>query len=158
MFEFSFQAFAIPGTGFFAIISGLLFGGVGGFLISHGCAVAGACSCYGISKTLGAGFVKTRMPNKVAWLQRKIEENKHNLLYYFLFLRLTPLVPNWFLNASSGTVGVPFGIFFGATLIGLTPYTVMLVRTGLMLESVTSIGFSASVSSTLIAPDPILIH
>ena len=60
-----------------------------------------------ISRTLGAGFVQKRMPNKVAWLQRKIKENRHNLLYYFMFLRLTPLVPNWFLNASSGTVVAP---------------------------------------------------
>ena len=130
-------------------MSGPLFGGIAGFLLSHTCAVSGACVCYMISRTLGAGFVQKRMPNKVAWLQRKIKENRHNLLYYFMFLRLTPLVPNWFLNASSGTVGVPFSIFVGATTLGLIPYTIMLVRTGLMLDSITTIGFDASVSSPL---------
>lgn len=91
--------------------------------------------------------MQARMPNKVAWLQRKINENRHNLLYYFMFLRLTPLVPNWFLNASSAVVGVPFHIFAGATLIGLAPYTIILVRMGLMLDSISHVGFDASVSN-----------
>uniref|UniRef100_A0A7S3HVZ6 VTT domain-containing protein n=1 Tax=Favella ehrenbergii TaxID=182087 RepID=A0A7S3HVZ6_9SPIT len=140
----NFQAFAFPGTAFFAILSGPLFGGIVGFMLCHSCAVAGACTCYAISKNLGSGFVQSRMPQKVAWLQRKIDENRHNLLYYFMFLRLTPLVPNWFLNASSAVVGVPFGIFAGATFFGLMPYSIILVRMGLMIDSISSIGFDAS--------------
>ena len=91
-------------------------------------------------------MVQARMPNKLAWLQRKIDENRHNLLYYFLFLRLTPIVPNWFLNASSAVVGVPFDIFSVATLFGLLPYTIILIKTGLMLDSVSTIGFDFYVS------------
>ena len=87
------------------------------------------------------------MPNKVAWLKSKITENRHNLFYYFLFLRLTPIVPNWFLNASSAVVGVPFTMFAFTTLIGLVPYTLILIRTGLMLESVSTIGFDLNVSA-----------
>ena len=94
-----------------------------------------------ISKNLGAGVVEASMPNKIAWLKRKITDNKHNLFYYFLFLRLTPIVPNWFLNASSAVVGVPFSIFSITTLVGLMPYSIILIRTGLMLESVSHIGF-----------------
>jgi len=87
------------------------------------------------------------MPQKLAWLQRKIDENRHNLLYYFLFLRLTPVVPNWFLNASSSVVGVPFNIFFVASLFGLLPYTIILIKTGLMLDEVSTIGFDFNVRS-----------
>ena len=68
------------------------------------------------------------------------------MTYYFMFLRLTPVVPNWFLNASSAVVGVPFWIFAVASFVGLAPYSFILIRTGLMLESVSSIGFDASVS------------
>ena len=80
------------------------------------------------------------MPKKLAWFQQKIDQNKHNLFYYFLFLRLTPVVPNWFLNASSAIVGVPFSIFFIATLIGLVPYSAILINMGLALDSITTIG------------------
>ena len=86
------------------------------------------------------------MPGKLAWLQTKIDENKHNLLYYFLFLRLTPIVPNWFLNASAALVGVPFSIFGLATMIGLVPYTAILVKMGLTLDEVSHIGFDFRVS------------
>ena len=137
----------MPGTAFLAILSGPLFGGVPGFIMSHLCSVIGACICYFISKKLGAGFVQARMPNKRAWLQNKIDENRHNLLYYFMFLRLTPIVPNWFLNASSAVVGVPFHIFSSTTFIGLLPYSVILVRTGLMLDSITTVGIDPSVST-----------
>lgn len=143
----SFQSFAVPGTAFLAILAGPVFGGVFGFLLAHSCAVTGACGCYAITRSFGSGFVQSRMPNKLAWLQTKINENRHNLLYYFMFLRVTPLVPNWFLNASSAVVGVPFNIFAGATLIGLAPYTIMCVRMGLMLDSISSVGFDASVSN-----------
>ncbi len=136
----------MPGTAFLAILSGPIFGGIPGFLICHICAVAGACICFLISSKLGAGFVQSRMPQKLAWLQRKIDENRHNMLYYFMFLRLTPIVPNWFLNASSAVVGVPFHIFAGATFLGLIPYSVILVRTGLMLDSMTTVGIDPSVS------------
>ena len=86
------------------------------------------------------------MPEKLAWLQRKINENRENLFYYFMFLRLTPIVPNWFLNASSAVVGVPFWIFFSASLVGLAPYSFILIKMGLMLDEVSQIGFDFNVS------------
>ena len=87
------------------------------------------------------------MPKKLAWFQEKIDQNKHNLFYYFLFLRLTPVVPNWFLNASSAIVGVPFSIFFIATLIGLVPYSAILINMGLALDKITTIGHDWNVST-----------
>ena len=35
-----------------------------------------------------------------------------------LFLRLTPLVPNWFVNVSSPIVGIPIKYFALGTLFG----------------------------------------
>jgi len=35
-----------------------------------------------------------------------------------LFLRLTPLVPNWFVNIASPIVGMPIKIFATGTLFG----------------------------------------
>ena len=90
------------------------------------------------------------MPQKIAWLQRKIDENRHNLFYYFMFLRLSPICPNWFLNASSAVVGVPFYIFASATVVGIMPYTLILIKTGLMLDEVSHIGFDLNVSIVLL--------
>jgi uncharacterized membrane protein YdjX (TVP38/TMEM64 family) len=51
----------------------------------------------------------------------QILHNSDKLLYYILFLRITPVVPNWFVNVSCPIVGVPLtqfvvGTFFGTGL------------------------------------------
>ncbi|CAN7123099.1 unnamed protein product [Brassica rapa subsp. narinosa] len=38
-----------------------------------------------------------------------------------LFLRITPSLPNLFINLASPIVDVPFHVFFLATLVGLIP-------------------------------------
>ena len=58
-------------------------------------------------------------PQLVLHLNKKVQNHKENLMYYMLFLRITPLVPNWFINLSSSIVGVPFKHFFFATLFGI---------------------------------------
>ena len=89
------------------------------------------------------------MPQKVAWFKMKIDENRHNLFYYFLFLRLTPIVPNWFLNASSGVVGVPYWVFLSASLVGLLPYTFILLNMGFTLDKITHVGIDPMNMATL---------
>ena len=54
----------------------------------------------------------------VLFLMRQIRKNNDNLMYYLLFLRITPLLPNWFVNVSSPIVGIPVSKFVLATLIG----------------------------------------
>ena len=77
-----------------------------------------------------------KFPEKFEWLQTQIEKNKNKLFFYFVFLRITPLVPNWFLNISSSLAGVPFHIFFCATMVGIIPYTYMLCQTGAAIDEV----------------------
>ena len=48
------------------------------------------------------------------------EGNKETIFSYMLFLRVTPFFPNWFINLASPHVGVPLGVFFIATFIGLS--------------------------------------
>ena len=83
---------------------------------------------------------------KLATFRGMIQENKHNLFFYLLFLRATPLMPNWyhlfsslltkclaqgfllmslfsqclvrFVNLASPHLGVPIAHFFFATMLG----------------------------------------
>ena len=66
-------------------------------------------------------------------------------------------MPNWFLNASSAIVGVPFSIFFIATLIGLVPYSAILINMGLALDQITTIGHDWNVSNNFILSLPSLL-
>ncbi|KAI5323379.1 hypothetical protein L3X38_032451 [Prunus dulcis] len=54
--------------------------------------------------------------SKIRWLKRR-----EGLLNYMLFLRLTPTLPNTFINLASPIVDAPYHIFFLATIIGLIP-------------------------------------
>ena len=47
-----------------------------------------------------------------------VEANRQNLFWYMLFLRLTPLIPNWFVNLGSPLVGMPYVYFIVATFFG----------------------------------------
>ncbi len=58
------------------------------------------------------------MPALVQELNHKVQSHSDNLFYYMLFLRITPLVPNWFINVSSPIIGIPISCFFFATLFG----------------------------------------
>jgi len=51
----------------------------------------------------------------------RVTANKDHLLSYMLFLRLTPLLPNWFINLTSPVVGIPVTTFAIATFFGQMP-------------------------------------
>jgi len=89
---------------------------------------------YFVAKTL----VTKLFPDKIEQLRKKIEEHQSNLFNYMLFLRLTPLVPNWFLNIASPIIGVPVQIFAIATFFGVMPQTFVAVKAGLTLQEMTS--------------------
>ena len=50
-----------------------------------------------------------------------------------LFLRVTPTLPNTFINVASPIVDVPYHIFFLATFIGLIPAAYVTVRVFILL-------------------------
>ena len=60
-----------------------------------------------------------------------------------IFLRTTPLLPNWFINLSSPIVGISLPYFFVGTFIGLMPMNFIHVNTGKALGDISSFGASA---------------
>ena len=134
------QTFAIPGPIFLSILSGALFGGVEGFFLVCLCATSGASMCYGLSSVLGKSLVIRCMPNRIIWFSKLIQKQRDNLFYYLLFLWITPLLPNVFINVSSPILGIPYITFALATLFGLMPLNIVHIKTGLTLSEVNQIG------------------
>ena len=60
------------------------------------------------------------------WFQ--VAKQREKLLNYMIFLRITPTLPNIFINLASPIVDVPFHVFLSATLIGLVPSSYIMVR------------------------------
>ncbi|XP_059460384.1 uncharacterized membrane protein At4g09580 [Corylus avellana] len=133
------QTFMIPGTIFMSLLAGALFGVIRGLLLVVFNATAGASSCFFLSKLIGRPLVSWLWPEKLRFFQAEIAKRRDKLLNYMLFLRITPSLPNLFINLASPIVDIPFHIFFFATLIGLIPASYITVRAGLALGDLKSV-------------------
>jgi len=133
------QTFMIPGTIFMSLLAGALFGQLGGLALVIFAATAGASSCYFLSKLVGKPLVFSLWPDKLMFFQKQVAKRRKKLLNYMLFLRVTPTLPNTFINFASPIVGVPYHIFFLATAIGLIPAAFVTVRAGIALSDLRSL-------------------
>jgi len=122
-----------------SLLAGALFGVIRGLLLVVLNATAGASSCYFLSKLIGRPIVSWLWPEKLRFFQAEIAKRRDKLLNYMLFLRITPSLPNLFINLASPIVDIPFHIFFLATLIGLIPASYITVRAGLALGDLKSV-------------------
>ncbi|CDP13061.1 unnamed protein product [Coffea canephora] len=134
------QTFMIPGTVFMSLLAGALFGIFKGVALVVFTATAGASSCYFLSKLIGRPLVFSLWPDKLSFFQAEVAKRKKRLLNYMLFLRVTPTLPNTFINVASPIVDVPYHIFFLATAIGITPAAFVTVRAGIALGELKSVG------------------
>lgn len=133
------QTFMIPGTIFMSLLAGALFGVIKGGVLVVFTATAGASSCYFLSKLIGRPLVCWLWPERLRYFQSEIAKRKDKLLNYMLFLRITPTLPNTFINMASPIVDIPFHIFFAATLIGLIPASYITVKAGRALGDLRSV-------------------
>ncbi|KAK4761639.1 hypothetical protein SAY87_029523 [Trapa incisa] len=134
------QTFMIPGTVFMSLLAGALFGVFKGVALVVFTATAGASSCYFLSKMIGRPIVFCLWPDKLIFFQAQVAKRRRRLLNYMLFLRVTPTLPNTFINFASPIVDVPYHTFFLSTVVGLIPAAFVTVRAGIALGELQSIG------------------
>ncbi|XP_055997725.1 transmembrane protein 41B-like isoform X1 [Ostrea edulis] len=112
------QSFAIPGSIFLSILSGFLFPfHIALFLVCL-CSGIGASFCYLLSYLVGRRLVAKYIPERIAEWQSHVNKHREHLLNYIIFLRITPFLPNWFINIASPVINVPILPFFLGTFIG----------------------------------------
>ncbi|GFQ06606.1 uncharacterized membrane protein at4g09580 [Phtheirospermum japonicum] len=134
------QTFMIPGTVFMSLLAGALFGIFKGVALVVFTATAGASSCFFLSKIIGRPLLVSLWPDKLTFFQGQVAKRREGLLNYMLFLRVTPTLPNTFINVASPIVDVPYHIFFLATFIGIIPAAYVTVRAGITLGELQSMG------------------
>ncbi|CAI9274753.1 unnamed protein product [Lactuca saligna] len=134
------QTFMIPGTVFMSLLAGSLFGVFKGLALVVFAATAGASSCYFLSNLIGRPLILSLWPDKLVFFQNQVAKRETRLLNYMLFLRVTPTLPNAFINIASPLVNVPFHTFLLATSLGLLPVAFITVRAGMALGELQSLG------------------
>jgi len=124
------QSFAIPGSIVFSLLSGPLFGPIRGWCLVCFATTTGAIACYFVSDLFMRRILLARFPARVSFLEQKVLENSDNIFYFLLSLRMSPLLPNWFINAASPVAGIPLRKFAAATFVGLMPINFLHVQAG----------------------------
>ncbi|KAF9173609.1 Transmembrane protein 41B [Mortierella sp. AD011] len=134
----SMQAFAVPGSVMLSVLGGALFKFRIGLALVLFCASFGSLCCYFISYYLGHPIVEKYLKARIATLQAKIDAKRDQLFFYFAFLRVTPLIPNWFMNVASPHLDIPPLIFFFGTFVGVLPNSLVTVQAGATLAALAS--------------------
>jgi uncharacterized membrane protein YdjX (TVP38/TMEM64 family) len=129
------QTFSVPGTIFLNVLCGALFGLPVAFLMTIAAGTLGATSAFLMSAILNLKAIVERfVPSKLQMFRDQIEKHREGLFFYLLFLRISPMLPNWFINIASPVLNIPFLHFFFATMIGIAPQTFIAVNTGVYVN------------------------
>ncbi|CAL7950259.1 unnamed protein product [Xylocopa violacea] len=144
------QTFAIPGSIFLSILSGFLFPFPLALLLVCSCSAVGASLCYFLSSILGHRILFKYFPEQARNWTLTVKKHKDNLFNYMLFLRMTPVVPNWFINLASPIIGVPLAPFSVGTFLGVAPPSFVAIQAGQTLQNLTSSSDAWSWTSLII--------
>lgn len=126
-------AVSLPGASLMTLAGGLLFGWVGGSVLTVVAATLGATLVFLVARTsLGAGLAARAGP----FVGRMAEGFRDNALSYMLFLRLVPVFPFWLVNLAPAVLGVGTATYVFATLVGIVPGTIAFSVVGAGLDSV----------------------
>jgi len=102
-----------------------------------------------LSYLVGRRIVLKYWPEKAAQWAAQVDRHKNHLFNYIIFLRITPMLPNWFINITSPLVDVPLKTFFIGTFLGVAPPSFIAIQAGTTLQKLTSSTSILSWSSIL---------
>ncbi|KAF4524418.1 hypothetical protein B566_EDAN009334 [Ephemera danica] len=138
------QTFAIPGSISLSILSGFLFPFPLALVLVCFCSATGASFCYLLTFMVGRRVVYKYFPEKARQWADKVNSQRGNLLNYIIFLRITPFLPNWFINITSPVIDVPLAPFWIGTFIGVAPPSFVAIQAGTTLHQLSSSGDAIS--------------
>ncbi|XP_063049267.1 transmembrane protein 41B [Engraulis encrasicolus] len=144
------QTFAIPGSIFLSILSGYLYPFPLALFLVCLCSGLGASFCYLLSYLVGRPVVHKYLTERVQKWSQQVDRHRDHLINYIIFLRITPFLPNWFINITSPVINVPLGVFFIGTFLGVAPPSFVAIKAGTTLYALTTAGEAVSWSSLLV--------
>ncbi|XP_050019315.1 transmembrane protein 41B [Alexandromys fortis] len=146
----SLQTFAIPGSIFLSILSGFLYPFPLALFLVCLCSGLGASFCYMLSYLVGRPVVYKYLTEKAVKWSQQVERHREHLINYIIFLRITPFLPNWFINITSPVINVPLKVFFIGTFLGVAPPSFVAIKAGTTLYQLTTAGEAVSWNSVFI--------
>jgi len=137
-------SFSIPGSTFLSVLAGFLYPSwMAMFFVCLSSAI-GAGVCYTLADVIGKVFVDKYLSERVEKWRVTVDKNRNDLMSYILFLRITPFLPNWFINITSPVLNIPMRIFFWATFFGVAPLSFIAVSAGKEIHKLVTFGDAVS--------------
>ncbi|CAF1609506.1 unnamed protein product, partial [Rotaria sordida] len=102
------------------------------------CSSLGASFCYLLSKLFGRRILLKYFRMKIIDWQRKVQKHSDSLLWFIIFLRITPILPNWFINLCSPIIDVPLKPFFFGTFVGVALPSILFIQAGKTIHQLSS--------------------
>ncbi len=122
-------ATGLPGAVFFSLMSGFLFGPVGGMALDLTFASLGATTALLLFRQVILSRIRGKI-KETPHFKPILEGFSKNGLSYLLFLRLVPLFPFWIVNVALSLTEIRPMIFLGGTIIGMIPASALITRLG----------------------------
>lgn len=144
------QTFAIPGSIFLSILSGYLYPFPLALFLVCLCSGLGASFCYMLSYLVGRPVVYKYLTEKAVKWSQQVDKHRGHLINYIVFLRITPFLPNWFINITAPVINVPLGVFFIGTFFGVAPPSFVAINAGTTLYKLTTAGEAVSWNSLFV--------
>src|SRR5690606_5929974 len=124
------SSFAVPGSTFFIIAAGLLFGLVPGMLFAMIGMVSGATLLFLISRYVIGSWIQQHYQHKFVTCNKAIARDGY---YYMLLARMLAIFPFGMLNILAGITLLPVKTFVWTTTVGMLPYITLYVFAGQQL-------------------------
>ncbi|VDK87793.1 unnamed protein product [Litomosoides sigmodontis] len=140
------QSLAIPGSIFLTVLSGYLFSFPVALSLVCMCSACGAQMCYFFALLFGRERIMAFAPEKISKWKNEISDFD-SLFYFIIFLRITPILPNWLINLAAPIFNVPVSAFFFGTFLGVAPPSCIYIQAGATLQRLTHIGAAWSWSA-----------
>uniref|UniRef100_A0AC34G1Y5 Transmembrane protein 41A n=1 Tax=Panagrolaimus sp. ES5 TaxID=591445 RepID=A0AC34G1Y5_9BILA len=127
------------------------------------CSASGAAVCYCLSYLVGRKLVASYFPERVEQWQKEVQKHQENLFNYMVVLRVTPVLPNWFINIAAPVIDVSLAPFFWGTFFGVAPPSMLFIQAGTTLQEMVNANMMWSwksiimiIGTTIIAILPVL--
>uniref|UniRef100_T1GSW7 VTT domain-containing protein n=1 Tax=Megaselia scalaris TaxID=36166 RepID=T1GSW7_MEGSC len=134
----SLQTFAIPGSLFLSILLGFLYKFPVALSLICFSSAFGASLCYLLASVVGRPLILHYCSSRTTTLTNYVNKHKDSLFNLMLFLRITPILPNWLINLCAPVVGVPLYPFVLGTFFGVAPPSVLAIQAGKTLQTMTT--------------------
>ncbi len=145
-------ALSLPVGLWLSLLGGLLFGMFLGALLTIIGASLGAMALFLLAKGLLAPLLEARLRRRIGGLRDGLERDG---FFYLLALRLMPVFPFWLVNLAPALLGMRFGPYAAATVLGMVPTSFVLSAIGAGLSNTLAAGHRPN-ATMLLQPQIIL--